>query len=379
MRAKDITTMTKSNAKNKVKSNENIKIELSVLDTDTRYGYDYDETVYGGNDNIVSYGKDNDAPKQFKYCYMNSATLKSVIDGSVNYILGEDVVVNDEGGMFKERVNRTGMTMKDLIAKAALSYQMYGGFAVQVIYNKLGVPVELFPLDFGRCRQNESGTKIFYSKKNWTKYSTKSEAFDIFDPKHIDIEKPTQILYVKGDFTNNVYPLPEWFGAMRDILTEIEASKYALNSISNGFSARYLINLPDGAGMDDTQKEAIEDAIKNKFCGSETDANFLIYYADGDDRVEISKIESDDANERFISIKDNARSNIYTAMRCTPNLMGLPTATTGFNSQEYSSAFKLYQKSVIQPIQDKIVRSINKVIGKNAISIVPFQIIFEEN
>lgn len=355
-----------------------MKIELSVLDVEGRYSYDYDETVYGG-DNLVSYGKDNNAPQQFKYCYMNSATLKSVVDGSVNYILGEDVVVNDEGGLFKEQVNRTGMTMKDLIAKAALSYQINGGFAIQVIYNKLGVPVELFPIDFGRCRLNERGDKVYYSKKNWTKYQSKAEEFDIFNLKKIDIDKPTQILYVKGDFTNNVYPLPEWFGAMRDVLTEIEASKYALNSISNGFSARYLINLPDGAGMDDTQKEAIEAAIKTKFCGTDTDANFLIYYGDGTDRAEISKIETDDANERFIAVKDNARSNIYTAMRCTPNLMGLPTATTGFNSQEYSSAFKLYQKSVIQPIQDKIVRAINGVIGKNAIAIVPFQIIFEEN
>ena len=354
-----------------------IKIELSVLDTEGRFNYEYDENTYGADD-IVSYGKDNDAPKQFKYCYMNSATLKSVVDGSVNYILGEEVVVNDEGATFKDKVNRNGMTMKDIVAKSALSYQIYGGFAIQVIYNKLGVPVELFPLDFSRCRLNEKGDKVFYSKKNWSKYGTKAEVYDVFNLKKINIEKPTQILYVKGDFTNNVYPLPEWFGAMRDVLTEIEASKYALNSISNGFSARYLINLPDGAGMDNTQREAIEEAIKNKFCGTDTDTNFMIYYADGSDRAEISKIESDDANERFISIKDNARSNIYTAMRCTPNLMGLPTATTGFNSQEYSSAFKLYQKSVIQPIQDKIVKAINGVIGDNAISIIPFQIIFDE-
>ena len=239
-----------------------IKIELSVLDTEVRFNYEYDENIYGA-DNIVSYGKDNDAPNQFKYCYMNSATLKSVVDGSVNYILGEEVVVNDEGATFKDKVNRNGMTMKDIVAKAALSYQTYGGFAIQVIYNKLGVPVELFPLDFSRCRLNEKGDKVFYSKKNWSKYGTKAEVYDIFNLKKINIEKPTQILYVKGDFTNSVYPLPEWFGAMSDVLTEIEASKYALNSISNGFSARYLINLPDGAGMDNTQREAIEEDIKN--------------------------------------------------------------------------------------------------------------------
>lgn len=355
-----------------------MKTFLSVIDLEGNGKYEYKENVYG-NDNLVSYGADNQAPQQFRYCYLNSATLKSVIDGSVNYIVGDDVLVNDEGGMFKEQVNRSGMTMKDLVAKIALSYQTYGGYAIQVIYNKLGVPVELFPLDFSRCRLNESETKVYYSKKDWSKYGTKSEVYDSFNVKKIDPKKPTQILYVKGDFSNNIYPLPAWYGAMTDVLTEIEAGKYAYNSVANGFSARYLINIPDGAGMENEQKEAIEEAIKEKFCGTETDANFMIYYADGEANVDIKKIESDDANERYINIKDNARSNIYTAMRCTPNLMGLPTATTGFSSQEYSAAFRLYQKTVIQPIQDKIVRSINGVIGKNAISIVPFQIIFEEN
>lgn len=356
---------------------KDLKVNLSILDIEDKYTYDYDETVYG-SDNIVSYGKDNNAPILYKNCYQNSATLKSVIDGSVNYILGEEVVVNDEGALFKERVNRSGMTMKELVAKLALSNQIYGGFAIQVIFNKLGVPVELYPLEFSRCRLNEKGTKVFYSRKNWTKWGTKADVYDVFNMENINPEKRTQILYVKGDFTNNVYPLPQWFGALRDVLVEIECSKYALNSVSNGFSARYLINIPDGAGMDNEQKQAIEDAIKAKFCGSEVDANFMLYYADGEGYVDIKKIESDDANERYINIKDNARSNIYTAMRCTPNLMGLPTATTGFNSQEYSSAFKLYQKSVIQGIQDHIVKALNKVIGKGAVSIVPFQIRFEE-
>lgn len=357
---------------------KNIGVQLSVIDVEEQYVFDYSEQVYG-NDNIVMYGKDNDAPILYRNCYQNSATLKSIVDGSVNYILGEEVLVNNEGALFKDSVNRNGMTMKELVSKIALSHQMYGGFAIQVIYNRLGVPVELFPLDFSRCRLNEAGTKVFYAKKNWTKYSTKSDKYDAFNPQRIDMERPTQILYVKGDFSNNVYPLPAWYGALRDVLTEIEASKYGLNSIAKGFAARHLINIPDGAGMDNEQKDAIEQAIQTKFCGTETDSNFMLYFADGGEFLNITKIESDDLPERYTAIKDTARSNIYTAMRCTPNLMGLPTATTGFNAQEYSSAFKLYQKTVIQPIQDIIVNAINRVIGKNAISIVPFQINFDEN
>lgn len=357
---------------------ENINLKLSVLDIEKKYKYDYEETCYG-KDNIVSYGKDNDAPLLFKNCYRNSSTLSGIINGMVNYILGDAVVVNDSAAKFKEKVNRSGMNMRQFVSNLALSYGIYGGFAFQVIYSKLGVPVELFPLDFSRCRTNESGTKIYYSKKNWTKYTTKSEVFDRFDRSNVKSDKPTQIFYYKGDFTNNVYPLPPYFSAIKDVLTEIECANYSLNSVSNGFSAKYLFNIPETGNLTDEQKRDIGEAIKTKFCGSETEANFMLYWTDGEQTMDIKKIESDDSPERFIAIKNDARACIYAAMRCTPNLMGLPTETTGFNAQEYSSAFKLYQKTVIQNIQDIIVESIGKVLGaSDAISIVPFTISFDE-
>ena len=94
---------------------------------------------------------------------------------------------------------------------------------------------------------------------------------------------------------------------------------------------------------------------------------------------EIQKIETDDTPERFIAVKDNARENIFISLRATPNLFGLMTTTTGFNEQEFSSAFKLFQKTVIQPIQDIIEESISKIFAVDkSIKITPFNINFNE-
>ena len=93
----------------------------------------------------------------------------------------------------------------------------------------------------------------------------------------------------------------------------------------------------------------------------------------------IGKLGTDDAPQKFMANNDNARENIYTSMRCTPNLFGLVSKNTGFNSQEYSSAFKLYQKTVIQAVQDGIKTNIDKVFGvKDGISIIPFFIDFSD-
>ena len=356
---------------------EENRIQLSVLDIESKYVVSPDETTYG-NKNLVTWGMDNQLPVLYHNCYNKSATLKSIIDGTINYILGDDIVLDDSAAYWREKVNRTGLTMRQLISKLAFNLNVYGGIAIQLIFNKLGQVVELFPLDFGRCRTNEDGTKIYYAKK-WTKYQTKSQEFDRFDPKNINKDNPTQIFYYKNDTTNSVYPLPPYAGALYDVLTEIECAKYSLNTVARGFSAKYLFNFPEANNLTDEQKDGIEEAIKNKFCGSENETNFMLYWKNEDGSgIEVTKIESDETPERYIAIKDNARTNIFVAMRTTPLLMGLVNGiSTGWATQEFSDSFKLFQKTVIKPQQDIIVEALEKITGaKNGIHIMPFIIDF---
>ena len=360
---------------------EDNRIQLSVLDIEKKYVTDPEETTYG-NKSLVTWGLDNQLPVLYHNCYSKSASLKAIIDGIINYTLGDDIVLDDNAAYWSEKVNRAGLTMRQLISKIDFNLNVYGGFAIQVIYNKLGQVVEMYPLDFGRCRVCEDGTKVYYAKK-WTKYQTKSQEFDCFNPKNIDKKNPTQIFYYKNDTSNSIYPLPPFAGAIYDVLTEIECAKYSLNTVARGFSAKYILNLPEAANsMTDEQKRGMEEAIKAKFCGSENEANFLMYYRNGDsdaDKLEITKIESDETPERYIAIKDNARTNIFVSMRTTPLLMGLVNGiTTGFATQEYKDSFKLFQKSVIEPQQDIIIEALEKITGaKGGIHIMPFVINFD--
>ena len=356
---------------------EENRIQLSVLDIESKYVVSPDETTYG-NKNLVTWGMDNQLPVLYHNCYNKSATLKAIIDGTINYVLGDDIVLDESAAYWREKVNRTGLTMRQLVSKMAFNLNVYGGIAIQVIFNKLGQVVELFPLDFGRCRTNEDGTKIYYAKK-WTKYQTKSQEFDRFDPKNINKDNPTQIFYYKNDTTNSVYPLPPYAGALYDVLTEIECSKYSLNTVARGFSAKFVLNFPEANNLTDEQKAGIEEAIKNKFCGSENETNFMLYWKNEDGSgIEVTKIESDETPERYIAIKDNARTNIFVAMRTTPLLMGLVNGiSTGWATQEFSDSFKLFQKTVIKPQQDIIVEALEKITGaKNGIHITPFEIDF---
>ena len=62
-----------------------------------------------------------------------------------------------------------------------------------------------------------------------------------------------------------------------------------------------------------------------------------------------------------------------TAFRATPNLFGIPTETTGFSEQEFKESFRLYNRTMVKPIQVLIADMFEKALGeKGVLSITPF-------
>lgn len=352
-----------------------IQVNFSIVDIEKKYNYDADEVT--SNRNYVNWGKDNKYPSFLKNLYYNSATLGSIVNGSVGYVLGDGITASEDAAKWAEKVNRRGDTLYDIVNSLALDYMLYKGFAIQVIYSKLGTVAEIYALDFSKCRTDEYHKKVYYSKKGWTSYTTKYETYDAFGSK-FNPEHPSQILYFT-DGSRGVYPHPKWEGAIKDVLTEIEATRYSLNSIGNGLSARYILSMPSSSNLTKEQKELIEKGIKDKFTGTDTSSNFLLYFASGTEELKATAITSDDQNEKFVSIKEAARENIFTSFSAVPALFGLMNRTSGFSEQEFKSAYKLYFATQIKPIQNKINKQVSRALGvKNAIIFQPLVIDWED-
>lgn len=354
------------------------KVMMSVVDVEQKYKYDPEEEIYGGGEGIVSWGIDNSLPKLLANCYDRSATLKACIDQSVNYVIGDGVVVNEEAASWKEKVNRRGMDMAGLITHILSDYFIYGNFAIQVIFNKLGVPVEFFPLDVSKCRLNRDRDQVIYNKKGFSRWGTAGERYDRWGFKEIDPERPTQIFFYNGSGVRKVYNTAPWASAIDDVLTEIEGSRYSLNSVANGFSARYIIDIPDTSNLTDEQKNTIVEGIREHFTGTDSN-NFMVYWGNDEGKsLEVRKIEADETPERFNSIRQAAKENIFTAMRLSPLLVGTAVANTGFSTEEYMSSFKLYNRTIAMPMQEVIKKVIDDITGiEDSIEIIPFSVSFE--
>lgn len=357
---------------------EQKRVMLSVVDVESKYTIDPAETV-NGSSGIVSWGADNALAKLLATCYEKSATLKAAIDQSVNYVCGDEVVVSEEAALWKEQINRRKQDMDTLVNHITYDYYIYGNFAIQVIFNKLGMPVEMYPLDVSKCRLNEARDKVYYSKKGWTKYQTKSEEYGRFGYADFDPEHPTQIYFFNGAGVRKTYNPAPWAAALDDVLTEVEGSRYSLNSVTNGFAARYIIDIPDSSNLTDEQKEVIEDGIRNKFCGYDAESNFMIYYGNDEGKsLTVTKIEVDESPEKFQTIREGAKTNIFTSLRISPLLCGMGSEKTGFSTQEFSDSYKLFDRTVASPVRKIVTDSINDIIGiKDGVKIVPFTITFD--
>lgn len=331
----------------------------------------YEETTTGKN--YVMWGRNNAFPAEINEMYKGSATLRAVIDGTVNYICGNGLSIKAE--KWANEVNRKGETMQDLIEEIATDLLKYNGIAIQVIYNKLGEIAELYALDFGRCRISADGKKVYYAKR-WGAYTSKYSIYDVFDRNKIDPQNPTQIFWWKGA-ARTTYPMPTWEGAFRDCLSEIAASKYVLNNIANGLAAKTIITLPNTTGlMTDDEKKKVEKEIRTRFTGPDADSEFFLYFQnDQEDKITVDTIDIRDESNKFNAIKSSARENIFIAFRATPALFGLPNKNNGFTQQEFAEAFALYQRTQVQHYQKKIERAINRIIAmEDGITILPFSL-----
>ena len=63
----------------------------------------------------------------------------------------------------------------------------------------------------------------------------------------------------------------------------------------------------------------------------------------------------------------------------TPLLAGLPNASNGFSTNEYSDSLAIFLHNVISPAQDIVLEGVSKMtMTKDGFTIVPYKIVFQE-
>ena len=338
------------------------------------------ERFVSGKD-LVEWGNRNSYPDYLLDLYNNVPTLRSIINGNIDFITGDDVsILPLTDNLPNGQMNNRGDNIREQIKDIAKDYEIYGGFALQIIRNLIGMVAEVYYIDMRYLRTNKEGN-VFYYCEDWSKSGKKDVIvypaympnlnWDTLDDEQRN-RNASSILYVKNVHTQ-VYPAPLYAASIKACEIERLIDDFHINSLQNQFVSSAIINFNNGDPGDEMKKE-IEDAINEKFAGAANGGRIMLSFnKNKESATDIVEFEVKDFGERYKALSEHSRQQIFTAFRANPNLFGIPTEGNGFANEQYAESFKLYNRTQIQPVQRLIADTYDKIYStKGVLTIVPF-------
>lgn len=293
-----------------------------------------DENLSG---NIYHWGTRNQYPQYILTLYNSVPTLHSIIDGVVKSILGKKQTTNS-------------LISKKTLKQIVSDYVIFGGYIIQVIYQRDGNVNHVECVDISKCRVDKKGKIWYYPRANgYEKY--------IIDDS-----------YLIGNTGRNIYPSPIWSTAVKSCEIEKSIQDYHLNAINNSFTGSFIVNI--NGDLTDVQKNEIEKNFNEKFCGKQNTGRVAFSFngVSGTETT-LQSLPISEFGEQYQALADYTRQQIFTAFRVNPNIFGIATEGTGFSGEEYVQSYKLYNLNIISPCREDILEGIYTFIPRDSIQI----------
>ena len=359
--------------------NNQIKVSMAAIDKIIETSIPSFKEKEARGKEFVSWGEDNSVPNYLYDLYTNVTTLRSIINGTSDFVCGDNVTSVIE--RLNKEVNQKGDKLYEFIGDITRNYLVYGNAFIQVIRNKNGDITELYSISPKYVRTSKKNDIFYYSEDYAKGYvrSSKRIVYQKFVPEARNIS--SSMIMLKSE-TDKTYGLPLYVASLKDCEVQKQISEFNLSQLENGFYGSYVFNFANGIPDDQTKSE-IEKNIQEKFCGSSNAGRVLLNFSDGKDNgLTLQKMDIVNYAEKYNTTDERSTKKIYESFGASPVIFGVEkdTNTTGFNSEDYEQAFKLYNRLRVKPLQKKIVAMFDKIYGvENTITIEPFTIDWSED
>lgn len=295
----------------------------------------------------------NDFFNDLLYLYDNSSIHKSFLNNLRDKIVGSNV----------ESDRKT----KQLIQNITLDMVIFGGFAVEVIWNPIHTKItKLNYIDFTKVRsgmvdEDTDNVLLYYYSNDWTAFRKK---FDVIQAYNTDENSDARQIYYFKEYTPgfNVYPKPFYFASLRWIYTDIELCRYYSNLVKNNFVANVIISMRNGFD-DDEKREAFERNIKDNFTGSDNAGSIPVIYGTGeDDPIKIVQFNQDSDDNKYTWLSQQVIDQLVIAHRIpNPLLVGIRIPGSLGGSTELAESEEIYNKNVVYPARENIYNFLEDV------------------
>lgn len=316
----------------------------------------------------------NNYPAYLLYLYNRSSKHNAFINGKVLYICGAGVGFDSDSlsiediaraNDFLNKENTNFDTLKDIVKKCVLDKKLFGGYYLEVIWNKAGNNFELLHFPYNNLRKAKDADGYWYSK-DWSKQKQTPEDTDLEYIPLFDPEKPNgRQIFVSKEYRPDLdaYPLPDYLASAVYAEVDVELSNYRLNAIKSGFNAGTILNFSNGRPTEE-EKEEIEARLKEKFTGTDRANSLLISFSGNRETAPtIEHLTPQNVDAQLTELNDQVIQELIIGHHIpNPMLVGIKTPGELGNKDQINDSYELYKSTYIIPNQREIEKDFNYLL-----------------
>jgi hypothetical protein len=290
---------------------------------------------------ILAYDLDNSYPQRILYTLAASATGTACVNLLAKHIAGAGF--KDLTFAIKT-VNRYGLTANQLLKKLAADYSKFKSFAVAVVYNAFGEPVELLHIPVEQVRYTLADDWGYIQKlavyDDWDRKKKRSidkskiYYLDRFDPRPAVVSKQIenaggfnnwngQIFYYSDSFPE--YPLATCDPVFRDVETDGLIQVFRNRAVGKGFMPNGMLAHP-GKFENQTKRDEFVESMQQFQGADQSNSILLVEYDTPEMKPEFLPMTYPDVDKVFDLTETRTRDSIIMAYSQPPILLGVQVA-----------------------------------------------------
>ena len=371
--------------------------ELQSEDSNNKKFYRFDKIFdpavptlmeYRNPNNLwIQYGSDNLYPQFIIEMWNKSAILRTGLLAKITAVKGNGLEAEPGNEDLMENANPEE-TWNDIWSKVVQDYEIFGGYALNVIWNNAGTEIaEIYHVDFSKVRsgcldKDSDRVEYYWVSSDWTRIKKpewKPRAYHKYNSS-LAKEFPSQILYYFDHNPGQIYyGLPTWIAGGTDVMSDVEISSYHCSHLKQGLTPSMIINMNQG-DPGPQERQAIFQEIASSFSGTENAGKFFLSFNQSKEtQTEVQAIQPV-GDDYYINLESRISSRVLSALRITnPKICGLYLDNGGgiknSTKDEMIIDYELFRAQVCVPDIKILLKTINRIFskmgGKGQLQVVP--------
>jgi len=296
-----------------------------------------------------------------------ASPVHSALTMSISFMIaGKEIKSNNPAA--QREIDR--LKLNTIRRPIALDAKMQGGYYLEVIWSvDRSTIAKINHLPYENCRLAVANEEdiipgIYYSK-DWSD-TRKKKNIPVFIPMYnptTKADEPSQVLFV-GVMTpgSAYYPKPDYYSAINYIEITRDISEFYRAFLSNGMAPSYFLHMNNG--IPDPEEQMAIRRNWETMVGAKKAGKVVFTFNESADRApRLDLVPMSDADKQWQELSVQSRENILAAHRVTsPLLFGIRDAGgLGSNADEMKSAYRIFNRNIIEPYQKIITDSLEEI------------------